>query len=513
VNREALAGQRVVIVGLARQGTALARFFCAQGAHVVVTDVQPASQLQEAMASLEGLPIEYVLGEHPLALLDGCDLLCLSGGVPPETPLPREARCRGIPLSNDSVLTLHLVPAPVIGVTGSSGKTTTTTLVGEMLKASGLTTWVGGNIGMPLIDRAYEIQAGDRVVLELSSFQLQLFAERPPAFALAGALPVPAVPAREAEPGEDSRQQLRDPHVAAVLNVTPNHLDRHPSMAHYTAAKSNILRFQSAYGPHGEDVAVLGVDDPVTGQWWREGRVDIGADAGQPALHFAIAARRVGFSLVQAVPEGAFLRGDRLTWRQQGQEVEICTAAELRLLGRHNVANVLAALAISGAAGAAPESMRQVATTFAGVPHRLELVRELQGVRWYNDSIATTPERAAAALASFDEPLILLAGGRDKYLPWEEMADLTLRRVQHLILFGEAAGLIGAQIEAARERCETSSALRVHCCKLLEQAVDVAARVAQPGDVVLLSPGGTSFDAYRDFEERGEHFCALVRAL
>ncbi len=279
------ADQRVVIVGLARQGSALARFFCAQGASVVVTDLRSADQLHvngafpdgtstdgmsvdgapSKVASLAGLPIEYVLGEHPFTLLDGCDLLCLSGGVPPETPLPQEARRRGIPLSNDSLLTLRLSAAPMVGITGSSGKTTTTTLVGEMLRAAGQSTWVGGNIGTPLIDRVFEIDAGDRIVLELSSFQLQLF---------------------------DA-----SPQVSAVLNITPNHLDRHPSMAHYTASKANIVRYQSA-----TDVAVLGVDNPITGRWWRESRIEIEADAGQSTFRSALQAQRLGFSLVKEVP-------------------------------------------------------------------------------------------------------------------------------------------------------------------------------------------------------------------
>jgi UDP-N-acetylmuramoylalanine--D-glutamate ligase len=474
-----------VIVGLARQGSALARFFCAQGAHVVVTDLQPASSLRKEDAALKGLPIQYVLGEHPFTLLDRCDLLCLSGGVPPETSLPQEARRRGVALANDSLLTLRLMPVPAIGITGSSGKTTTTTLVGEMLKVSGFRTWVGGNIGTPLIDRLHEISIGDQMVLELSSFQLQLFAECPPT----------------------------SPHTAAILNITPNHLDRHPSMAHYAAAKANILRFQSA-----DNVAVLGVDNPITGRWWQKGRIKIEAGVGQPALTFAIAARTFGFSLKQELPAGAFLRGTRLIWRDGEREAEIGSVADLKLLGRHNVANVLAACAIGGAAGAAPEAMRQVARTFGGVAHRLEPVRDLNGVRWYNDSIATTPERVVAALKSFTDPLILLAGGRDKHLPWSEMADLTLARVRHLVLFGEAAELIAAEITAARKRAagrdvRFSSSLQLHRCATLEQAVEVTARLAQEGDIVLLSPGGTSFDAYRDFEQRGEHFRALVSAL
>ncbi len=466
----------IVIVGLARQGCALARYFSARGDRVTVTDVQPASALQAEIETLQGLPIEYALGGHPFSLLDGCDLVCLSGGVPPETPFGQEARRQGIALSNDSRLTLQQARAPMIGITGSSGKTTTTTLVGEMLAASGLTTWVGGNIGRPLIDRLDEIGADDRMVLELSSFQLQLFAEPPP----------------------DS------PHLGAILNITPNHLDRHPSMAHYTAAKSNILRFQSQ-----DDVAVLGVDDQITGRWWREGRVRIEAGAGQGAVDFPIQGRQVGFSLSEATPEGAFLHGEWLVWRWAGREQQICRAADLKLPGRHNVANMLAACAISGVAGANIEAMQGVATTFAGVPHRLELVAEIDGVRWYNDSIATAPERMIADLKSFDEPLVLLAGGRDKHLPWAEAADLIRRKVRHLVLFGEAADLIAEAVASST----SPGAVQVHRCGPLEEAVTVAARVAQPGDVVLLSPGGTSYDAYKDFEARGTHFQTLVHAL
>jgi UDP-N-acetylmuramoylalanine--D-glutamate ligase len=491
VTRALFANQRVVIVGLARQGSAMARFFCAQRAEVVVTDLSPASALQEAVASLDGLPIQYVFGEHPFSLLDRCDLVCLSGGVPPETPFPQEARRRGIPLSNDSLLTLRLAPSTVVGVTGSSGKTTTTSLVGAMLEAAGYKTWVGGNIGAPLLDRVDEMAPEDRVVLELSSFQLQLFA---------------GAPDLSKSRSISSLLEVRGPHVGAILNITPNHLDRHLSMAHYVAAKANILCL-------GTQVAVLGADDPIVGRWYREGRVEIEPGVGQDAVRFALPSRTIPFSLMTEMPEGAFLRRDRLFWRYDGSESEICTVHDLKLLGQHNVANMLAAFAISGAVGATPAAMAQVATSFTGVPHRLELVRDWQGVRWYNDSIATTPERVAAALRSFREPLVLLAGGRDKHLPWEEMADLTLQRVRCLILFGEAADLIAQAVDAAQARSTPSRSLAVVRCSSLGEAVRAAARVARPGEVVLLSPGGTSFDAYRDFEQRGEHFRSLVEAL
>ncbi len=451
-----LSGKRVTVIGLARQGIALARFLTGVGALVTVTDVKPAEALAEAMAQLAGLPIRYVLGGHPMEVLEGCELLCLSGGVSPDIPIVQEARRRGIPLSNDALLTLERCPAAIIGITGSSGKTTTTTLVGEMLKAAGYRTWVGGNIGLPLIDRLGEVRRGDLVVMELSSFQTELFDRSPP--------------------------------IAAILNITPNHLDRHPSMEAYIAAKTNILRFQKA-----GDVAVLGYDNPATRQ----------------ILATRTTATTLAFSVTTEVSAGAFLRGETLMLRLWGRDEVICRRSEVRLRGIHNIQNLLAAACLAGAAGAPVAAIARVARTFAGVEHRLEFVRERRGVRWYNDSIATTPERVVAALESFTEPIVLLAGGRDKHLPWDRFAQVARERVRYLILFGEAAGLI----QQAMMEQSANGKPEILRCGTLEEAVQAAAHVAQTGDVVLLSPGGTSFDAFRDFAERGERFKMLARSL
>lgn len=481
------ADKRIVILGLARQGTALARFFLAQGAQVTISDAAPADQLSAPLTELAGQPVRLVLGGHPPELLDNCDLLCLSGGVPPQIPLVAAARRQGIPLSNDALLTLQRSPAPAIGITGSSGKTTTTTLVGLMMNDergtmhhSSFHAWVGGNIGLPLIDKLEHVQPADWLVLELSSFQLELF-------------------------DGQSYGQPASPAIAAVLNVTPNHLDRHPSMAHYTAAKANILRWQRA-----QDVAVLGADDAVTGGWLRNGRVDIAAGAGQEALCLPLACRLLGFGLGEPAGDGCWLdSAGRLVLRLDGRERPVLPASALKLRGRHNLLNVAAACAISAAAGVAPDAMAAVASSFTGVEHRLELVRDRDGVRWYNDSIATAPERAAADLRSFDEPIILLAGGRDKKLPWDDFARLAIQRVRVLILFGEAAGLIAGAVASQ----PGGSDLHIVRCPNLPEAVAAAAQVARPGDVVLLSPGGTSFDAYKDFAARGEHFRSLVNGL
>jgi len=476
-----LAGVGVLVIGLAREGTAVARYLAQRGASVVATDLKPASELGAALAALAGLPITYVLGEHPQQLLDAVDVVFVSPGVPSDNPLLVATRQRALPLSSETRLFTRLCPAPIVGITGSSGKTTTTALTGEMIRTSGRRTWVGGNIGKPLLMELGRIAATDVVVMELSSFQLEL---------LSGTLGH-----GESYPAHLARAGLLDragwsPHIAAVLNITPNHLDRHPSMDAYIAVKALILSHQGV-----DDTSVLGWDNP----WTRR----LGLETKCPHVQW--------FSIFEEVEEGAFLSQDRLTLRLSGHDQIICRRGDLRLLGDHNVANVLAASTLAAAAGAPIQAIADAATTFRGVEHRLELVRECKGVRWYNDSIATTPERTIAALRAFDAQVILLAGGRDKHLPWADMAALAWARVKHLILFGEAAALI--EREMLRSPSSSHGACRLHRCQSLEQAVDLAATLAMAGDLVLLSPGGTSFDAYPDFAARGEHFRQLVKSL
>lgn len=493
------AGKKVVILGLARQGLALARFMVAAGALVTVSDAAPAEKLSNELAKLGDLPVELVLGGHPLALLDGCDLLCLSGGVPPQIEIVRAAISRGIPLSNDSLLTLQIARGrglgPTVAVTGSSGKTTTTTLVGQMLGASGATVHVGGNIGSPLIDRLDGIDPGAALVLELSSFQLELFDPT-----LAWGTPRGAGPA-----------------VGAILNVTPNHLDRHPNMAAYAEAKFNLLRQL----PPGA-AAVLSADDAVTtallygsehpewaGRLAAWNLVDLVADVRAALLEAQVVL--VPFSREQRCERGAWLDGETLVY--QGQP--ICERDEVKLRGDHNISNLLAAAAISGAAGANVEGMASVARTFTGVPHRLEIVGEAHGVTWINDSIATSPERAIAGLRSFGRNggvLILLAGGKDKNLPWDAFADEVLERVDYLIGFGQAGPMIVEKVQDYA-RFTARRAPNSAVTQRLDEAVELASRAASAGTVVLLSPGGTSYDAYKDFEERGEHFRRLVRQI
>ena len=450
---DALNGKQLVILGMARQGTALARFAVGVGAFVTLSDLRPAEKLGEALAALADLPadrLRFVLGEHPLSLLDGCDVLALSGGVSIDAPLVAEAQRRGIPLTNDSLEFARRAPAPLVGITGSAGKTTTTALVGRMGQAAGRRTWVGGNIGRPLITDLAEMSPQDLIVVELSSFQLELWQDASPA-------------------------------IAAVLNITPNHLDRHKSMDRYAAAKANILRHQ---GPEG--VAVLSADDP-----------------GALALRESVCGRLRLFSRRGPVEDGAYLEGDHLYLSGPGGRRALCAVGEIRLRGGHNVLNALAAAALAEAVGVPDAAIVEGIRTFAGVPHRLETVRELDGVKYINDSIATAPERALAALAAFDEPIVLLAGGRDKDMVWDEWGRQVAQRVKRVILFGELAAPLAARLPAAQ-------VMRVDT---LAEAVAVAQAEAAAGDIVLLSPGGTSFDSYSDFAERGEHFRLLVSDL
>ena len=458
------AGRKVVIIGAARQGLALSRFLAQKGAEVILNDRRSDDELQGVRDELAPLKITWVTGSHPFELLDGADLLCLSGGVPLDLPIVQEALQLNIPLSNDSQIFLEEAPCPVIGITGSSGKTTTTALVGEIarqhfaLRKPDRQVWVGGNIGNPLIDDVEKMHPDDLAVVELSSFQLEIM--------------------------------TKSPQIAAILNLTPNHLDRHNSMAEYISAKSHILTHQSP-----GDIAVMNRDDLRVRKLFHE-----------------IKGRQFTFGLTPPHDrqDATYINRGRLYLQASGQVAKIIKADLVNLRGTHNLYNVLAAIAISAGAAFSLQAIYDGIVAFEGVPHRLELIGEWGGASWYNDSIATSPERTIAALESFDEPIILLAGGRDKNLPWQDLAGLIHQKVDHLVLFGEAAGLIQAAI--GNKGAELRP-LTVDLCEGLQQAVNKAAEHASPGDIVLLSPGGTSFDEFIDFEDRGKRFKQWVKEL
>jgi UDP-N-acetylmuramoylalanine--D-glutamate ligase len=484
------SGKRVIVIGAARQGIALSRYLIQHGAQVVLNDRLPLDQLSSARKALQGEPIEWVSGGHPVSMLDGVDLVCVSGGIPLDLPIIREAQRRGITISNDSQIFLEVCPCRVIGITGSAGKTTTTTLVGLIAQAAvdelgarsvssntdevrdtngsnglmpGSQVWVGGNIGIPLLSVVDDMEPHDLAVMELSSFQLEVM--------------------------------VRSPEIAAILNITPNHLDRHLTMQAYQAAKARILEFQPS-----QSSAILNMDDPIA--WSMTDKVN---------------GRLVPFGSQRSpeYQEGVYLSPDgnsilvNSPMLATDEELVIMNRDQIPLRGDHNLLNVLGACAIALAAGLTRSAMVSGVKKFSGIPHRLEFVRTWGGGEWYNDSIATAPERTVAAVKSFSEPLILLAGGRDKNLPWDTFASIVSQRVNHLILFGEAAEIISQALAKYRGATDTS----ITFCSGLKEAVQAAALKVIPGDVVLLSPGGTSFDEFHDFEDRGEAYKRWVMEL
>ena len=468
VGRDSLAGKKVVVFGFGRQGRALARWLPTVGAEVAVTDSRSAKALGLRRRDYPG--VRFYLGRHPDEVLIGARCICVSGGVPLDLPILQLARKRGIPFSNDAQLFLERCPAPIIGITGSAGKTTTSALVAKIVERAGYKVWLGGNIGNPLIEELSKISANDIVVMELSSFQLELM--------------------------------TASPQVAAVLNLTPNHLDRHGAFERYARAKAKILRYQRE-----SDVAVLGWDD-----------------AGSKSLEPMVKGELLAFSLYEMVPDGAFMLGSRLivagSASFDASPHVVCERGDIPLRGDHNVLNALAACAIAGSMGLAidrpgvvPDVMRRAICEFKPVEHRLENVRALGGVTWVNDSIATAPERLLAALASYEEPLVLLIGGADKDLPWEAAILAALQKARHIVIFGEdGEKQVATKVMNLLDKMRVGEA-RISRARTLADAVQRAAEVAKAGDVVLLSPGGTSYDAYKDFAERGEHFRQLVSQL
>jgi UDP-N-acetylmuramoylalanine--D-glutamate ligase len=454
-------GINVLIIGAARQGLALARYLSTRSANVTLNDNRPAEALSEEIKKLKDFPVQWFTGSHPLSLLDGKDLVAVSGGVPLDIPLVQEAKARGITLTNDTQIFMESVPCPVIGITGSAGKTTVTSLLGEMAKLaikSPEKAWVGGNIGTPLIEFLDQIKPNDTVVLELSSFQLELM--------------------------------NCSPDISAITNITPNHLDRHENFQAYTAAKAHILQFQS-----DQDIAILNRQDPVS---WK--------------LKTLVRGKLFSYGMnhIQNDSDGTFFEGDILYLQQDGQIFEICSKDLIQLRGSHNLMNVLCACTLAAAAGFPINAMTEAIQSFKGVEHRLEFVREYNGAKWYNDSIATAPERTIAAINSFDEPIVLLLGGKDKNLPWEDLANLVHQRVDHVIVFGEASEKI---LKALGSQLPDHRPFTIQKSHDLQQAVLEASKVTESGDVVLLSPGGTSYDAFTDFAERGEHFRLWVNQL
>lgn len=445
------AGKNILVVGLGKTGVSLCRFLTARQARVTATDSAPPAALAPALGALRDLPVTLELGRPQPERWQDFDLIVPSPGVPPELPWLQEAVARGIPLIGELEVASRYLRLPVAAISGTNGKTTTTTLVGELLRASGRRPLVGGNIGTPLVDLVDAQSQADCLVLEISSFQL----DTAPSF---------------------------HPHAAALLNITADHLDRYPDFQAYADSKAQLFRRQEA-----RDVAVLNADDPLVA-----------------ALAPRLRSQVYFYSCRRPLALGAWKTAQALHLRlADGRQTEF-PLDRIALPGEHNLENIMAALLIALEMGATPAGCARVLATFQGLPHRLQWVANLQGVDFYDDSKGTNVGAVVRSLEHFRRPVILIAGGRDKGGDYQPLAPLLREKVKRLILLGEAKEIMAAAL-AGQAPIQTADDMA--------QAVALAFAAAAPGDVVLLSPACSSFDMFRDYAERGDAFQQAVRRL
>ena len=449
---ESLRHKTVAVIGIGVSNTPLLELLLAEGIRVTACDKRSREQMGEQAERLEQLGCELHLGADYLKDLDA-DVIFRTPGLRPDVPEIAACVDRGAVLTSEMEVFFEVCPCTIIAVTGSDGKTTTTTIIAELLKAAGKRVWVGGNIGHPLLCEADGMLATDYAVLELSSFQLMTM--------------------------------KHSPHIAVVTNLAPNHLDVHRDMAEYVAAKENIFRHQS-----GEDVAVFNADNDITAEQSRRA-------PGRARL----------FSRQGEVADGVFLRGEDIVCRSGGHERIVMTTGDIKIPGVHNVENYMAAIAAVD--GLVPdEVIRRFAREFGGVEHRIELVRTYRGVRYYNDSIASSPSRTIAGLRSFHEKVILIAGGYDKHIPFDVLGPEIVEHVKLLVLCGATADKIRAAVENAPGYEPGKPEIRD--VTPFTAAVEAARDRAQPGDVVTLSPACAAFDQFKNFAERGKFFKSIV---
>ncbi len=444
-----LKNKKILVVGLAKTGLACARFLASKGAQVTVTDLRNEAQLTGQLAELAGFEIRRELERHDEATFLASDLIVVSPGVPMDLPQLLTAQRAGLEIISEIELAARFIDVPLAAITGTNGKTTTTTLLGAIFKHNGYHTFVGGNIGNPLIEMAESHQIVDQVVAEISSFQLEWISSFRPT-------------------------------VAALLNLSEDHLDRYPSYQDYINAKLRIFENQTA-----DDFAVLNRDDELV--WTQAGRLK---------------AQVFPFSRTMELEEGIFHQEGVITYRHHGREECFPTAA-IRLQGVHNLENILAAMACALLLGCRPDETFETVLCFEALHHRMEFVREVRGVRYYEDSKATNVGSVQKALESF-EAITLIAGGKDKGGSYAPLIPMISQRVRHLILIGEAAGRMQAELGELTDTRQAAS---------LEEAVRLAAEITAPGGTVLMSPACSSFDMFRDYEERAQRFITAVKAL
>lgn len=448
---EHICGKRVAVCGIGNNNLPVVLQLLDAGAVVIACDRRSEAELGDTAVTLREAGAVLCLGEHYLDNLD-VDLILRTPGMKPYLPQFEAARRRGIIVTSEMELFFELCEAPIYAVTGSDGKTTTTTIVAGLLDAAGIRTFVGGNIGRALLPYVHDITANDAAVVELSSFQLTYMTQ--------------------------------SPHVAIVTNVAPNHLDWHTDMQEYVDAKRNLVAHQTA-----GDRAVLNLDNETT----RSFATDCSASVYR-------------FSRRNKVDSGCWINENNdIVFSENGVDTVVMNVADIKIPGVHNIENYMAAIAAVWGT-TPPASIRAFARAFGGVAHRCELIRTRNGVRWYNDSIGSSPSRTIAGLKAFTQKVILIAGGYDKHIPYDPLGPVAADTVKHAILLGATANAIETAIRA-------HSDLPITHVSGMEEAVAVAARIAGDGDIVFMSPASASFDMYKNFEERGNHFRDLVLAL
>jgi UDP-N-acetylmuramoylalanine--D-glutamate ligase len=445
-----LKDKKILIVGLARTGASVARFLAERGAVVTVTDMKEETDLAPFLEKLSDLEIRFELGRHDDQTFLSSDMIVVSPGVPMDIPPLSLARKRGRMIISEIELAGGFIDAPIVAITGTNGKTTTTTLAGEIFRGSGYKAFVGGNIGNPLIDLVTSGEAVDFVVAEISSFQLE------------------------------GIHKFR-PRVAVLLNVTEDHLDRYATYQEYIDAKARIFENQTS-----EDFAVLNMDDPIVSSY-----------AG------TVKSRVVPMSQQRALEKGIYCRDGFITFAWEGVRESFPTAS-FKLQGVHNIENIMAALASTLLTGCDPRSAQAVVEGFSGLHHRMELVKIVDDVAYYNDSKGTNVGSVVKSLESFAGNVTLIAGGKDKGGDYCPLASLVKERVKHLILLGEARQRIFDSLGNLTD---------AHLVESLEEAVLTARRLTAPGGVVLFSPACSSFDMFKNYEERGDRFASIVKGL
>ncbi len=458
IPKESYKDKKVTVMGLGLfgGGVGVAKFLVSQGADVMVTDLKSAEELSASLKMLNGLPVKFRLGEHSEEDFADADMLIVNPAVPDDSSFLQIACDNDVQIDSELNIFFRFVHAPVIGITGSNGKSTTTSLLGEMLKEAGIKTWVGGNIGVSLLEHLDEIKPDDVVVLEISSFQLELL----------------------------SRIEM-SPHISIVTNIAPNHLDRHKTMENYIDSKKTIIHYQTE-----DDYTILNYDDPALREW-----------EGECKSHI------LWFSATKELEHGAFLKDNEIIINHNSKRNVITCPTQTNIKGIHNRQNIMAASYAAIAMHADVESIKNAIAGFTGLEHRLEYVDTINEVQYYNDSKATTPEAAIAGIKAFDSPTILIAGGYNKKVSLNQFAQECVRNTKYVILVGETANNIQELIQSER------AGLEVYVATSLDESVRKAYEIAEDSDVVLLSPACASYGMFTNYEERGKKFKELVYRL